>query len=67
VIGTVSLAQLDAASPTASVKEILGSKPALVGSGQGIDVAEKLLASNDFALLLHDGDVEALIKPGQLS
>jgi len=67
VIGTISLAQIDAASPTATVKDILGAKPALVGSGQGIEVAKKLLASNDFALLLHDGEVEALLKPGQLS
>jgi cystathionine beta-synthase len=67
VIGTVSLAQIDAASPTATVMEILGAKPVLVGSGQGVDVAKKLLASNDFALLLRDGEVEALLKPGQLS
>jgi cystathionine beta-synthase len=67
VIGTVSLEQIDAASPTATVKEILGAKPVLVGSGQGVDVAKKLLASNDFVLLLNDGEVEALIKPGQLS
>jgi cystathionine beta-synthase len=67
VIGSVSLAQIDAASPTATVKDILGAKPALVGSGQGVEVAKKLLASNDFALLLNDGEVEALIKPGQLS
>ena len=67
VIGTVSLAQIDAATPTATVKDILGAKPALVGAGQGVEVAKKLLASNDFALLLNDGEVEALIKPGQLS
>ena len=67
VIGTVSLTQIDEASPTATVKEILGAKPVLVGSGQGVDVAKKILDSNDFVLLLNDGEVEALIKPGQLS
>jgi cystathionine beta-synthase len=67
VIGTVSLEQIDAAAPTASVKEILGAKPVLVGSGQGIEVAKSLLSKNDFVLLLKDGEVEALIKPGQLS
>jgi predicted transcriptional regulator len=67
VIGSVSLAQIDAASQTATVKEILGAKPVLVGSGQGIDVAKSLLSKSDFVLLLNDGEVEALIKPGQLS
>ena len=67
VIGTVSLAQIDAAEATATVKEILGAKPALVGSGQGVEVAKNLLAENDFVLLLKEGEVEALITPGQLS
>jgi predicted transcriptional regulator len=67
VIGTVSLEQIDAAAPTATVKEILGAKPVLVGSGQDIEVAKSLLTKNDFVLLLKDGEVEALIKPGQLS
>jgi cystathionine beta-synthase len=67
VIGTISLAQIDAAPATASIKELLGPKPALVGSGQGLDVAEQLLAKNDFVLLLENGEVEALIKPGQLA
>ena len=66
VIGTVSLAQIDAADASSSVKEILGAKPALVGSGQGVEVAKKLLANNDFVLLLNEGEVEALITPGQL-
>ena len=67
VIGTISLAQIDAAPATASIKELLGPKPALVGSGQGLDVAKQLLAKNDFVLLLENGEVEALIKPGQLA
>jgi cystathionine beta-synthase len=67
VIGTVSLEQIDGAAPTATVKDMLGAKPALVGAGQGIEVAKKLLAANDFVLLLNDGEVEALIKHGQLS
>jgi cystathionine beta-synthase len=67
VIGTISLAQLDAADATASIKDLLGPKPALIGSGQGVEVAKKLLAKNDFVLLLENGEVEALIKPGQLA
>jgi cystathionine beta-synthase len=67
VIGTISLAQIDAAPATASIKELLGPKPALIGSGQGLEVAEQLLAKNDFVLLLENGEVEALIKPGQLA
>jgi cystathionine beta-synthase len=67
VIGTISLAQIDAAPATASIKELLGPKPALIGSGQGLDVAKQLLAKNDFVLLLENGEVEALIKPGQLA
>ena len=66
VIGTVSLAQIDAAPATSSIKEILGPKPALVGSGQGVEVVKKILAKHDFALLLDDGEVQALIRPGQL-
>jgi cystathionine beta-synthase len=67
VIGTISLAQIDAAPATASIKELLGPKPSLIGSGQGLDVAKQLLAKNDFVLLLENGEVEALIKPGQLA
>ena len=67
VIGTISLAQIDAAPATASIKELLGPKPALIGSGQGLEVAKQLLAKNDFVLLLENGEVEALIKPGQLA
>jgi cystathionine beta-synthase len=67
VIGTISLAELDAADATASIKDLLGPKPALIGSGQGVEVAKKLLAKNDFVLLLENGEVEALIKPGQLA
>jgi predicted transcriptional regulator len=67
VIGTISLAEIDAAAATASVKQILGAKPALVGSGQGVEMAKKLSAANDFVLVLNEGEVQALIKPGQLS
>ena len=67
VIGTISLAQLDEAVATASIKDLLGPKPALIGSGQGVEVAKNLLAKNDFVLLLENGEVEALIKPGQLA
>ena len=67
VIGTISLAQLDEAVATASIKDLLGPKPALIGSGQGVEVAKALLAKNDFVLLLENGEVEALIKPGQLA
>lgn len=61
VIGTISLEQIDAAAPTASIKEILGPKPALVGSGQSVAVAKTLLEKNHFLLLLREGEVEALI------
>jgi cystathionine beta-synthase len=67
VIGTISLAQLDEAVATASIKDLLGPKPALIGSGQGVEVAKNLLAKNDFVLVLENGEVEALIKPGQLA
>ena len=53
VIGTISLAQIDAAPATASVKDLLGAKPALVGSGQSVEVAKAMLEKNEFLLLLH--------------
>lgn len=62
VIGTISLAQIDSAPATATVKDLLGPKPALVGSGQSVEVAKTLLEKNEFLLLLHEGEVEALIK-----
>lgn len=62
VIGTISLAQIDAAPATASVKDLLGAKPALVGSGQSVEVAKAMLEKNEFLLLLHEGEIEALIK-----
>lgn len=62
VIGTISLAQIDTAPATATVKDLLGAKPALVGSGQSVEVAKAMLEKNEFLLLLHEGEVEALIK-----
>ena len=62
VIGTISLAQIDAAPATASVKDLLGAKPALVGSGKSVEVAKAMLEKNEFLLLLHEGEIEALIK-----
>lgn len=62
VIGTISLSQIDAASATATVKDLLGPKPALVGSGQAVEVASSLLTKNEFLLLLREGEVEALIR-----
>ena len=61
VIGTISLEKIDAASATSSVKDLLGPKPALVGSGQSVEVASSLLEKNEFLLLLREGEVEALI------
>jgi cystathionine beta-synthase len=61
VIGTISLAQLDAAPATSSIKELLGPKPALVGAGQSVELAKSLLEKNEFLLLLREGEVEALI------
>ena len=61
VIGSISLAQIDSAPATSSIKELLGPKPALVGSGQSVEVAKSLLEKNEFLLLLKEGEVEALI------
>jgi cystathionine beta-synthase len=61
VIGTISLATIDAAPPTATVKDLLGPKPALVGTGQSVELAKSLLEKNEFLLLLKEGEVEALI------
>jgi cystathionine beta-synthase len=61
VIGTISLAQIDSAPATSSIKELLGPKPALVGSGQSVEVAKSLLEKNEFLMLLREGEVEALI------
>jgi cystathionine beta-synthase len=67
VIGTVSLAEIAAAPTGTSVAEILGPKPSLVGAKQSVDVAWDLLSKNDWVLLLEQGEVMALIRPGQLS
>ena len=61
VIGTISLAQIDAAPATATVKDLLGPKPALIGTGQSVELAKSLLEKNEFLLLLKEGEVEALI------
>ena len=62
VIGSISLEQIDSAPATSSIKELLGPKPALVGSGQGLQVAKSLLEKNEFLLVLNQGEVDALIK-----
>jgi cystathionine beta-synthase len=61
VIGSISLEQIDSAPATSSIKELLGPKPALVGSGQSVEVAKAMLEKNEFLLLLSQGEVEALI------
>ncbi len=66
VIGTVSLAQIDATPNASSIKEILGPKPALVGAGQSVVVGRSILAKHDFALVLDQGEVQSLIRPSQL-
>jgi cystathionine beta-synthase len=62
VIGSISLEQIDSASATSSIKELLGPRPAVVGSGQGLQVAKSLLEKNEFLLVLNQGEVDALIK-----
>jgi cystathionine beta-synthase len=62
VIGSISLEQIDSAPATSTIKELLGPKPALVGSGQGLQVAKSLLEKNEFLLVLNQGEVDALIK-----
>jgi cystathionine beta-synthase len=62
VIGSISLEQIDSAPATSSIKELLGPKPALVGSGQGVQVAKSLLEKHEFLLVLNQGEVDALIK-----
>jgi cystathionine beta-synthase len=62
VIGSISLEHIDSAPATSSIKELLGPKPALVGSGQGLQVAKSLLEKNEFLLVLNQGEVDALIK-----
>ena len=62
VIGSISLEQIDSAPATSSIKELLGPKPAVVGSGQGLQVAKSLLEKNEFLLVLNQGEVDALIK-----
>ncbi|CAB4638072.1 unannotated protein [freshwater metagenome] len=66
VIGSISLDKLDKAPANATIKEILGPKPALVGSRQSVETAKKLLQTNDFLLLLHNGEVEAIVDSSQL-
>jgi cystathionine beta-synthase len=61
VIGSLSLDAIDKAPAGSTIKDILGPKPALVGSGQGVDVAKSMLQKNDFLLVLKEGEVEALI------
>ena len=61
VIGSLSLDAIDKAPAGSTIKDILGPKPALVGSGQGVEVAKSLLQKNDFLLVLKEGEVEALI------
>jgi cystathionine beta-synthase len=62
VIGSISLEQIDSAPATSTIKELLGPKPAVVGSGQGLQVAKSLLEKNEFLLVLNQGEVDALIK-----
>jgi cystathionine beta-synthase len=61
VIGSLSLAAIDKASASETVKDILEAKPALVGAGQSVEVAKALLEKNEFLLVLKEGEVEALI------
>lgn len=61
VIGSVSLESIDKAGAGATIRDILGPKPVLVGTGQSVEVAKKLLEKNEFVMVLREGEVEALI------
>jgi cystathionine beta-synthase len=66
VIGSISLNHMDAADPSASISEFIGSKPPVIGVGQGIEIAIKLLESHPILLLLKNGEVEALVDKTRL-
>jgi len=66
VIGSISLEDMGAADPAASIGEFIGSKPLVIGVGQGIEVAINLLESQPILLLLKNGEVEALIDKTRL-
>ena len=66
VIGTVSLAGIDKATG-GSVREALEAKPAVVGASQSVDIALKQLETNEFVLMLKDGEVLALVDRLKLS
>jgi len=66
VIGSISLEDMGTADPAASIGEFIGSKPLVIGVGQGIEVAIKLLESQPILLLLKNGEVEALIDKTRL-
>jgi hypothetical protein len=57
---------MDAADPSASIGEFIGSKPPVIGVGQGIEIAIKLLESHPILLLLKNGEVEALVDKTRL-
>lgn len=67
VIGSVCLEDLDKAPTNASLKDVMGAKPAVVGAGQSIEVTRHLLANNEIVLVLREGEVEAVIDNRTLS
>jgi cystathionine beta-synthase len=66
VIGSISLEAIDQAPAEATVRDILGPKPAVVGTGQSIEVAKSLLAKNEILLVLREGEVEALLDASKI-
>lgn len=61
VIGSISLEALDQAPSGSSLREVIEPKPALVGAGQSIETAIQLATKHDIVLVLHEGEVEAVI------
>jgi cystathionine beta-synthase len=67
VIGSISLEVLESLGDQDPIKDLVGPKPKVVGSGQGVSVAKELLLKEKFVLLLKDGEVEALITQDKIS
>ena len=66
VIGTVSLAGIEKANGTI-VRDALEAKPSVVGFSQSVDIARKILETQEFVLMLKDGEVLALVDRSKLS
>ena len=61
IMGLVRASKLKAANPTDSVLQYMEAKPALLGYTDTIETANKVMATNDCALVLREGEVLALL------